>query len=117
MSHAAGGGVAGVRLADGRQVFVDGAPLDLEHGARVAVRSADQEREGTVSVTPRLIVWCDPDAALGTFLRIISSAPSNPQPAAKPPLALFLADEDAPDAARLNEMLNLAREELPRLDD
>ena len=72
MSAHAGLGIAGVRLADGRQVFVEGAPIELDHGTPVAIRSAREDVEGTVSVAPRLIIWRDPEAILGTFLRILS---------------------------------------------
>jgi hypothetical protein len=110
-------GVAGVRLADGRQIFVESAPQNLEQGTRVAVHSADHEIEGIVSIAPRLIVWRDPEMILGRFLRIVPSAAPDPLEAAEPPLALFLADEGSPEAARLNEMLHLARAETVRLDD
>jgi hypothetical protein len=110
-------GIAGVRVADGRQVFVEGAPPELEHGTPVEIRSAGHELEGLVSVAPRLIIWRDPEVTLGTFVRMIPSEPVDRAPTAEPPIALFLGDETAPSAARLNEMLNLARAETFRLDD
>jgi hypothetical protein len=117
MDSAAGVGVAGVRLADGHQVFIEGVPEDLEQGAAVALCWADQTHEGTVSIPPRLIVWRDPEAALGAFLHRIAAAPATLPTEAEPPLALFLADEGAPDPACLDQMLGLARAELHRLDD
>ncbi len=117
MSASVGTAVAGVRLADGRQVFVVGAPGDLDQGTRILIHVADQNIEGTVSIAPRFIVWRDPEAILGAFLRIVPSASPDPSVAAEPPLALFQADEGGPDPARLNDMLNLARAEIFRLDD
>jgi hypothetical protein len=117
MSEGAYQGIAGVRIADGRQVFVEGAPPDLDHGTRVVIRSAGHDLEGLVSVAPRLIIWRDPEAALGTLVRIIPSEPADHAPTAEPPIALFLGDEDTPSAVRLNEMLNLGRAETFRLDD
>ncbi|MGH2386899.1 MAG: hypothetical protein ACRDIE_01745 [Chloroflexota bacterium] len=117
MASASGPGVTGVRLADGRQVFIEGAPEDLEPGTRVTLRWADREDEGVVSVPPRLIAWRDPAAQLGEFLHVVAAAPTLPVDVPEPPLALFLADEGAPDAAHLVRMLSLARAELHRLDD
>ncbi len=111
------GNTAGVRLTDGRQVFIDGAPEDLEQGTPVALRWAEQAYEGTVSIPPRLIVWCDPEAPLGAFLHRIAAASATAPTETEPPLALFLADEGAPDQACFDQMLGLARAELHRLDD
>ena len=109
--------IAGVLLANGRQVFVSGVSSDLGEGTRVAVRYEEREHEGTVSVAPRLIIWCDPEAPLGAFLRIVAAPPPRPAIETAPPLVQFPADQDAPEPSRLAELLHLARVETHRLND
>ncbi len=111
------GAIAGARLADGRQVFVAGAPLDLQEGTRIALLWNVAEWEGIVSIAPRQLPWRDPEAPVGRFLAVLGVMPSPAPLAAEPPLALFLAEDGAPDPARLAAMLSLAREEIGRLDD
>lgn len=109
--------VAGVRLADGRLVFVEGVPPDLPAGAVVRLRLEDREVSGVVSIPPSLLVWRDADAQCAAFLAV-ERLPEQPAPiSVAPPLALMLADEGAPDEQVLGAMLALARAELGRLDD
>ncbi len=110
-------GVAGVRLPDRRQIFVEGAPPDLPEGATVHVLWDGVELVGAVSIAPALIVWRDPEARCGTFVRVESLPPTAELPSAELPLAVLLAEDGAPTQAALAAMLALAREEMDRLDD
>ena len=110
-------GVAGVRLSNRRQLFVEGVPPDLPSGAVIRLLLEDQEVIGTVSIPPDLVVWRDPDARCATFVSV-QQLPEPPLAiAAAPPAALFLAEHSAPDDVTLSAMLNLARAESDRLDD
>ncbi|HVA92644.1 MAG TPA: hypothetical protein VNL71_22720 [Chloroflexota bacterium] len=111
-------GIAGARLADGRQVFVADAPPDLAPGARVALWWDDREQHGTVSIPPRLVMWRDPEAVVGRFLGLLDPPIGHAAQweESDQPLALFLAD-GGPEPDELAAMLALARAETDRLDD
>jgi len=115
MDEGAATGIAGARLADGRQVFVADAPLDLAAGTPIALWWDDQEQAGIVSIPPSLLVWRDPEALIGRFLAVLGSA-AEPAPAAELPPALFEAEGGAPGPQSLLEMLALARSETVWLD-
>jgi hypothetical protein len=109
--------IAGVRISDGRHVFVRGMPADAPLGALVRFAYDGQTLQGSVSIPPSLLVWCDPSVPCGRFL----SLDPPPSPAAvapaPPPRVLLLAAESAPSASTLGDMLALAHEERHRLDD
>jgi hypothetical protein len=115
-SPPAGHGVAGVRLADRRLVFVEGVPSDLPIGAVLRLQLDGAEVIGAVSIPPALLVWRDPDARCAAFVAVelLPTAPESVT--ADPPLALFRAGLSAPDEAVVSAMLRLAREESSRLD-
>jgi hypothetical protein len=115
-SPPAGQGVAAVRLADRRLVFVEGVPSDLPIGAVLRLQLDGAEVSGEVSIPPPLLVWRDPDAHCAAFVAVelLPTAPGSVT--ADPPLALFRAGSSAPDEAVVSAMLRLAREESSRLD-
>ncbi|HXT36478.1 MAG TPA: hypothetical protein VN837_12960 [Chloroflexota bacterium] len=117
MDEGAATGIAGARLADGRQVFVADAPLDLEAGTPVALWWNGQEQSGVVSIPPSLLVWRDPEAPVGRLLAVVASPAPELAQAPEPPLALFEAEGGAPGPQVLLEMLSLARAETEWLDD
>jgi hypothetical protein len=110
-------GVAAIRLADRRQVFVEGVPPDLPFGAVIRLLLDGAAVAGTISIPPALVAWRDPDAHCATFLAL-ERLPEPPTTAiASHPQALYLADGSVPEDATLAAMLQLAGEEMGRLDD
>ena len=116
MGEGAATGIAGARLADGRQVFVADSPPDLEAGTSIALYWNDRELAGIVSIPPRLLLWRDPDAPVGRFLSVLASPAPEPAQAPEPPLALFEAEGGIPGPHSLPEMLALAHAESGWLD-
>jgi hypothetical protein len=112
----AAAGIAGARLANGRQIFVAGAPLDLEVGIQIRLWWDGIEQTGTVSIPPRLMIWRDPEAPVGRILAVLGSTAPEAAQAAVPPLALFETAGDAPGPQSLAEMLALAHAEMDWLD-
>jgi hypothetical protein len=108
--------VAGVRLSDGRQVFVEGAPPDLATGAQVRFALDGVEMTGLVSIPPPQIIWRDPAARCARFY-CLERMPDPPAVSSATPVEeLFLAERDAPDPSILAAMLALALEASARLD-
>ena len=109
--------VAGVRLADGRQMFVEHVPDDLVAGTTIHLHLDGQELEGRVSIPPSLIAWRDPGARCAAFGGVVALPPSVRVDPGALPETLYLSEQDAPDEMTLAAMLALARDDLHRLDD
>jgi hypothetical protein len=110
--------VGGVRIAGGRQLFVRDVPPDTPAGAVVRFEYQGDALRGTVSIPPSLLMWCDPSVECGRLLALeppVSVAAAAPP--AREPVALLVAEEGAPDAATMADMLGLAYAEQHRLDD
>lgn len=107
---------AGVRLDDGRLIFVEGAPCDIPMGAQARIVLDGEERIGTVSVAPPHLIWRDPAARCAAFLRL-ERTPDPPAVSSAPPVeGLFLAEHETPDDTTMAAMLGLAVEESALLD-
>jgi hypothetical protein len=108
MAESSPSALAGITLADGRRVFVSGAPADLPFDCPVQVLLDGIEVSGRVHIPPGLIIWCDPHVPLATLLAV-QAAPAAAMPLPAPqPLALFLAGDASPDEPALQAMLALA---------
>jgi hypothetical protein len=100
--------LAGITLADGRRVFVAGAPADLPFAGAVEVLLDGVAVSGRVQMPPGLVIWCDPEVPLAALLAVgVPPAVAAPPPAPQP-LALFLAADASPDDPALRAMLALA---------
>ncbi len=115
-SEMRGTGIAGVRLADGRQVFVEGVPQGLVLGDQMRIVLDGEERIGLVTIAPPQVIWRDPAARCAVYVRR-EQTPEAPAVSSAPPMdGLFLAEHAAPDASTLAAMLALAGAETERLD-
>jgi hypothetical protein len=111
------GGVAAVRLTDGRQRFVRDVPPQLPAGATIRFLLAGEAEQGVVSIPPALLIWCDPSVPCAQFLALERLPDASSAADVAPPLDLLLAEEGAPAADVLATMLALGHEEQGRLDD
>jgi hypothetical protein len=109
-------GVAGICLADGQLVWVNGAPEELEIGMDVVFSSAAGEQSGSVHIPPRLVVWRDPEVTCAAFVSASprqSFRPTGEHWAAIQSLAAPNVPQDGPDS---DLMLEVAWREIERYD-
>lgn len=112
-------GTAGVRLDAGRGHlhFVRGVPAALPDGAVLRFALDGALHQGTVTIPPSDVVWCDPEARCADFVSEVPRPDAPVLDVAPRAEAILLADEAPPDRAMLAARLALAWEEIDRLDD
>jgi hypothetical protein len=108
--------IAGIRLPGGELVFVEDAPQTLEIGDVVRCSRDGELLVGSVSIPTRFIVWRDPEARCAVFLSVEQISPPRLVLEPRQPMARLASLEDNAGGFSDKEMLDLAWQDIERLD-